>query len=59
MKSKEQLQQSLNEILINIESHYDGLVDAMCNGEEYIEKQYNEEIQMLEYRKGILEWVLN
>ena len=59
MKTKEQLEQSYNEIINKINEYCDKLVDAMCNGEVFKERQYNEEIILLEQKKDMLEWVLN
>ncbi len=59
MKTKEQLQESYNEIINKIEVHFNRMVNAMCNGNNYEEQMCNEEIRHLENRKEVLEWVLN
>jgi hypothetical protein len=59
MKTKRQLQDNYNEIVNKINEYCDKVVDAMCNGEVYEERQYNKEIQLLEHKKDVLEWVLN
>lgn len=55
MKTKEQLDQSYNEIINKINEYCDKLIDAMCNGEVFKERQYNEEITLLEQKKDMLE----
>ena len=59
MKTKQQLYDNYNEIINKINEYSDKLVEAMCNGEDYKERQYNEELQLLGYKKDVLEWVLN
>lgn len=59
MKSREQLQQFYNELVNKINDYCDKMVDAMCDGEDAKERQYNEEISLLEQKKDMLEWVLN
>jgi hypothetical protein len=59
MKSQTQLKQALKEVVDNINKFNDKVVDAMCDGNDYKEQQYQEEIVNLEYKKSVLEWVLN
>jgi predicted aldo/keto reductase-like oxidoreductase len=59
MKSKEQLQNTLNEIIKNLDNYFDKMSIAMGNGNEYEESKCEEMIDYLEQRKEVLEWVLN
>jgi transcription elongation factor Elf1 len=59
MKSRKQLQETLNTIIQSINVYSDKLVDAMCDGKDYEEQMYNREIETHEDHKGFLEWVLN
>ena len=59
MKSKNQLQSTLNETIKNLNKFNDLIVDAMCDGNTFKERKYQEDIINLEYKKSILEWVLN
>lgn len=52
MKSREQLQESLQQIINNIMSI------AMSNGNGYEEQECEEMIDYLEQKKEVLEWVL-
>lgn len=59
MKSREQLQESLQQIINNIDSYFDKMSIAMSNGNNYEEQECEEMIDYLEQRKEVLEWVLN
>jgi len=53
MKSKKQLQADVNNIIETIESYYDKLTDAMCNGDSSLERRYQSRISALESGKVV------
>jgi hypothetical protein len=59
MKTKEQLQQSLEQIKNNIDKLFDKMSIAMSRGNDYEEQECEEMIDYLEQKKEVLEWVLN
>lgn len=58
MKSREQLQESLQQIINNIDNYFDKMSIAMSNGNGYEEQECEEMIDYLEQKKEVLEWVL-
>lgn len=59
MKSREELQQSLEQIIKSIDKLFDKMTIAMSNGNNYEEQECEETISYLEQKKEVLEWVLN
>lgn len=59
MKSESQLRQDLADIVAKINEYSDKIVEAMCNGEEHKERRYSLEMNDLEYKKSIYEYVLS
>jgi phage host-nuclease inhibitor protein Gam len=59
MKSQKQLQEQLNNIIKSIDRKFSSLSSAMADGKRSSEKRYREQIQELERKREVLEWVLN
>jgi hypothetical protein len=59
MKSQQQLQEQLNNIIKIIDKKFSSLSSAMADGKRASEKRYREEIRELERKREVLEWVLN
>lgn len=59
MKTQQQLEQSLNNIINKINIYFDKSAEAMASRDDYKEDEYEERIRILEDKKDFIEWVLN
>ena len=58
MKTKVELEKNINDIMDTINEYFDKLTDAMCDGDNHQEREYQKKIRGLESRVEVLKWVI-